>query len=245
MADTRQGNARAWHLPRIPWEYWIDRPSWTSYLAFLMITGATVLLSLPYSQQIRELTAGIFGAVGLFTVVFVILYGILAVSLGQLEERCDWIAESDWRGHLTHLLARQFLALALTLPYWVVFLAAYGLPLGRLAGILGHLLLYGSALGLLGWRLALAGHSEIVEFNLKYLGLMAFWSGSLFVPGLRELNPFRPITDWLGGTAAAHGSELLLRALAWLGLSVLVALWIRSSPSASDADESERRRDGV
>jgi uncharacterized membrane protein len=243
MTDPRQGNAHDWHLPRIPWEYWIDRPSWTSYLAFLMITGATVLLSLPYSQQIRELTAGIFGAVGLFTVVFVIIYGIVAVSLGQLEERCDWIAQSDWRGHLTHLLARQFLALALTLPYWVVFLAAYGLPLERLAGILGHLLLYGSVLGLLGWRLAHSGRSEIVEFNLKYLGLMAFWAGSLFIPGLRELNPFQPITYWLEGSPFIHGSELLLRALAWLGLAVLVAFWVRRALRAPS--ESNRRRDGV
>jgi hypothetical protein len=199
---------------------------------------------LPYSQQIRELTAGIFGAVGLFTVVFVIIYGILAVSLGQLEGHCEWIAEPNWQGHLTHLLARQSLALALTLPYWVVFLAAYGLPLGRLAGILGHLLLYGSVLGLLGWRLALWGRSEIVEFNLKYLGLMAFWAGSMFVPGLRELNPFQTITYWLEGTAFIHGSELL-RALAWLGLAVLVALWVRRALRAPSESESDRRRDGV
>ncbi len=219
--------ARGWRLPRIEWEYWIDRASWTSYLAFLMITGATALLSLPYSQQVRELAAGIFGAVGLFTVVFVVIHGILAVSLGQLEESSGRLVESDWRGRLVRLLARQLFALALTLPYWVVFLSAYGLPLGRLIGIMGHLLIYGGTLGLLGWRLALSGRSEIVEFNLKYLGLMAFWAGSLFVPGLRELNPFQPISYWLGGTALSRGSELLLHTFVWLGLAVLVALWIR------------------
>ncbi len=222
MTATTEGQARQRRLA-IEADYWIDRETWSSYLAFLLLAGLALFLALPYSVRIGELTASALQPNGLFPVLYVIIYGIIAVTLGQAEAGRERPAIGrSWRWHWLRLFARQALAIGLTLPYWVAFLAAYVLPVTLIVGIAVQLLLYGLTLGLFGWRLALTRYSEIVQFNVKYLALIALWMVSLFVPGLLYFNPFGMVQRWLSGYP---GVEAVISGGLWLGLAALLSGW--------------------
>jgi hypothetical protein len=194
-------------------------------MTFLLLTGAVLLLTLPSSLPIEGLSPAAFEPAGSFPLIFVILYGILAMALGQAE--ANW-GRLPWPGQLIHLLSRQLLALSLTLPYWLMFLMAHAhSPL--LSGlILLQLGLYGAALGLFSWRLALTGHSEIFRFNLKYSMFILYLIISFLIPPLHFLNPYWAIGELLGGASIEEASGLLIQgSAAWVGVGVLFALWIR------------------
>ena len=203
--------------------YWIDRETWPSCLALLLLVSLALLLALPYGARVGELTEGALQPNRIFPVVYVIVYGIVAVTLGQAEARA--LHPPSWGGRWRRLLARQALAVGLTLPHWTAFLAAYVLPFGLLVGLVLQLLLYGLVLGLFGWRLALMDSSDLVQFNVKYLALVLLWVGSLFVPGLIALNPFGMVERWLSGTPEPGG--VVVSGGLWLGLAAALSAWTR------------------
>lgn len=203
-------------------DFWLDRSTWSTYMAFVLVAGLLLLLFLPGSQRIAELRSPSDSMV-FFPTLFVILYGIVAMTLGQAE--FDWQRRLAWPGPLLQLSARQSLALLLTLPYWLTFLSTYSLsPLMSLAVLL-QLGIYGSVLGLFGWRLAQSQRSEIFRFNLKYLGFFSFLGASFFVPGLKLLNPFWPLLSLLeeGRLDHYHWNFLL-----WVAVGLSMVLWVRS-----------------
>ena len=222
MTTATEGQAHRNRLT-IRADYWIDRETWSSYLAFLLLVGLALFIALPYSVRIGELSSGTLQPNGLFPVLYVIVYGIVAVTLGQAEAGRERSALShSWRWHWLRLLARQALAIGLTIPYWTAFLAAYVLPVTLVAGIAVQLLLYGLTLGLFGWRLALTRYSDIVQFNVKYLTLILLWMGSLFVPGLLYLNPFGMVQRWLSSYPEV---EAAISGGLWLGLAAALSGW--------------------
>ena len=205
-------------------DFWFDRTTWSAYMAFVLLAGTLLLILLPNSQRIAESLSTPPDTV-LFSAFFVVLYGILAMTLGQAE--MEWQERLLWPGTLVHLLARQLLALALTLPYWLIFLIAHSITLWMSLGVLLHLCVYGVVLGLFGWRLALTRRSEIFQFNLKYLSFTLYLIGSFFVPGINYLNPLWPLdrmlaenrADWIGLFAQSY--------LLWAGVGLVFIWWIR------------------
>lgn len=222
-------------------DYWLDRATWSAYLAFLMLAGVALLITLPNNQRVAEASSSHFASSVLFPSLFAILYGILAMALGQAEIEW-WRGRLSWAGHLLHLLSRQLLALGLTLPYWLTFIMAYSLAPLVLVGALAHLLVYGYVLSLFGCRLAVSNRSELFQFNLKYLIYAGYLIGSFFVPGLRYLNPFWPLNELLGSNVVAEAGRVnffLASYILWVAVGILLALWIKRGLSR------EGRADGV
>ncbi|OGF53223.1 MAG: hypothetical protein A2Z21_09625 [Candidatus Fraserbacteria bacterium RBG_16_55_9] len=209
---------------RIDPDFWFDRATWSAYMAFVLLTGATLLILLPSSLSIAERPTTPPDTV-LFSAFFVILYGILAMTLGQ--EEIDWQERLLWPGSLLHLLARQLLALVLTLPYWLIFLIAHSLSPFTSLGVLLHFSVYGLVLGLFGWRLALTRRSEIFQFNLKYLSFTLYLIGSFFLPGLNYLNPLWPLDRMLGENRTDWIALFTQSYLLWAGVGLLFVWWIR------------------
>jgi len=208
-------------------DFWFDRTTWSTYMAFVLLTGLVLLIFLPNSQRIVESLTALPDMV-IFPAFFVILYGILAITLGQAE--IHWQGRLSWSGSLAHLLARQLFALALTLPYWLIFLRAHLLGLEISVGIGLYLCIYGFVLSLFGWRLALTQRSEVFQFNVKYLVFALLLLSSFFVPGIQALNPLWPLEAWLREDSFAQWfGPLLQSSLWWAIVGLLLALWIRHS----------------
>ena len=208
-------------------DFWFDRTTWSAYMAFVLLTGLVLLIFLPQSQRVLDSLTALPDMV-LFPAFFLILYGILAMTLGQAE--IHWQTRLSWSGSLLHLAARQLLALALTLPYWLVFLTAHSLGLEVSSGIFVHLCMYGFVLSLFGWRLALTRRSEVFQFNLKYLIFALYLVGSFFISGISSLNPLWPLEGWLKEYTFTQGvASSLQSVLLWGAVGLLLALWTRHS----------------
>ncbi len=215
-------------MSRIPWPlrvdgaFWFDSSTWSTYMAFVLLAGLLLLVFLPGTQRIGELQASPANGAAVFSLLFLMIYGIVAMTLGQAE--VEWERRLTWPGQLLHLLLRALLALVLTFPYWLVFTLAHSLsPLLSIA-ILLHLGLVGFVLGLFGWGLALTQRSEIFQFNLKYLGFFLYLAASFFVPGFQFLNAYWPLMALLAEMAPwPYVSFYLL----WAGVGLMLALWTR------------------
>jgi hypothetical protein len=206
-------------------EFWFDRATWSAYMTFVLLSGMVLLILLPNSQRLSEILPTPPDRI-LFPAFFVILYGILAITLGQAE--IEWQERLRWPRSLFHLLARQLFVLALALPYWLIFLLAHSLHLGMSLPILLHTGIYGSVLGLFGWRLALTRRSEIYQFNLKYLLFTLYLLGSFFLPGLNYLNPLWQLDRFLGESPASHWIGLAVQSyLLWAAVAFALVFWIR------------------
>jgi len=215
-----------WVRPASQAEYWFDKTTWASQMTFFLLSGAVLLLALPSSRPIEDLTPASFEPAGAFPLIFVIFYGILALALGQAE--ADWRDRLSTAGQLVQLLGRQLLTLAITLPYWLILLMAHAQsPL--LSGlVLLQLGIYGFMMGLFGWGLALLARSEVFRFNLKYSIFILYLVVSFLIPPLRLLSPYWAIVELLGGASIGEASGLLIQGpLVWGGVAASIGLWIR------------------
>jgi len=203
----------------LPWDYWIDGRIWPAIFALLAILLVLLVVTSPSRRQVGEAVADSSPGGALFAGVFLLVFGIAAITLGQAE--AGWHNRLPWRGSLLHLVARVAWVLLLTLPFWLVLSFVLSLEAARLPLALGYLWLFGTVLALFGWWLSLTGASELVQFNAKYLAFFAWLFGSLFLPGLRLLSPFAALEYALWG-AIPEGWSPLAAGLLWLGLGGLL-----------------------
>lgn len=225
MPIMRESERRTFLEPRrkradLPWDYWIDGQVWSVVFAFLVILLLLLMVTSPFPSQVKGVLDRSSTGGALFLVIYLLVFGIAAITLGQAETM--WRDRLSWRGSLLHLGARIALALLLSLPFWLVLFALLGAEGLRLPALLAHLWLFGMVLALFGWWLGLSGASELVQFNVKYLAFFGFLFGSLFLPGLRLLNPFALTEFVLWGPEAAEGAPWAGELL-WLGLGLLLA----------------------
>ena len=223
MSPSTEGRERG-RLRRgwdnLPWDYGIDGWVWPAIFSFLVILLGLLVVTFPARLRIEEVATGAAGGGGLFTSVYLFVFGIAAITLGQAE--AHWHERLSWRGSLLHLGVRVALVVLLSLPFWLVFFSILALDPARLPLVLGQLWLFGAVFALFGWGLALSGASDLIQFNVKYLVYAGFLFGSLLLPGLRALNPFLALEFALWGVAPA-GWSFAVAELGWLGLGVLLA----------------------
>jgi hypothetical protein len=176
------------------WDYWFDKETWSSYMAFLLLASGVLLLALPNSMEIGNLSPRAFEMINLFPTLFVVLFGILSMTLGQAE--LSWNHRLSKLGQFIHLFNRVLVALVLTMPLWMVYLMANTISPIYILGIFAHFALFGFVLALFGWRLCLTQLSEIFQFNVKYISYFGMLAGTYFVVLLQFLNPILPL-QWL------------------------------------------------
>lgn len=222
------GPGRRWRLPPGLWsidqDFWFDRRTWSAYIGFLVLVAISLLLGLPSSEPVRQLTAGQAWPVGVFPMAFVIVYGVLALTLGQCE--VAWEARLSPAGQLGHLGGRLLFALALVIPLWLSYLFAYSREVILIGGLFVHLALYGIVFGLLGWWLGLTRRSEITQFNLKYLLFFSYVVATTLIQGLRYLNPVAPIDAMLWGHQGSVGFSVTSELL-WVAVGTIAGWRVR------------------
>jgi len=213
---------------RLQPDYLIERATWSATITYVIFTGIVALLALPMEQRIGEIasdSAG--GALAIYTVLFCLLFGVLALTMGQAERR--WQARLSLGGQLRHLAVRVLFALALALPYWAAYMMAHVRSLAALALVLVHLGLWGLVLGLAGWRLELAPWSDIVQFNVKYGGFFAYLvlaGVGQQLPAVGIIGPFRTLDGLMTQGVDAWGL-LLQGAFVWIALGLALTISVR------------------
>ncbi|MBI1729970.1 hypothetical protein HY229_04150 [Candidatus Acetothermia bacterium] len=215
--------------PKIPWlgtdwDYWFDRETWSSLMAFLLLSGGILLVALPNTTEVGRLTPKSMEATDLFSALYSILFGILAITLGQAE--LSWGHRLSSQEHFVHLFSRLVVPLVLSLPYWILYIFANIMSPLLIIVLLVHFILYGYVLGLCGWRLSLMGQSEIFQFNIKYLSYFGLVAITFFAAPLQFINPILAITEILGENGMAPALNLLGFYTAWLALGAVIAYLI-------------------
>lgn len=174
----------------------INKYNWSSYVSFLILLGLVVLVALPSTRKISETAAAGLNLKSLFTITYIIFYGILAMNSGQLlrwrKSRLGGLKREKLAFLLAALLLQLLFLIFITLPYWIIFTSiTYVGPLSTLWAI-AHLLFWGFDLGMVGLVVGLAFKSEISQFNIKYFSLATYLIGTLFYA--RFANPFLAIS---------------------------------------------------
>jgi len=226
VADTAEERARGRRGDGFDWDYWFDRETWSSFMTFLLLTGALVVIALPFSmdgQQIRDTESKLSD---LFPTVYVLLFGIVAISLGQAE--IMWEHRLSDLSQFVHLASRILLALGLTIPFWVVFLMGTSQSPLMVVPVILHLALLGIVLGIMGWRLALTQFSEIFQFNVKYLSFFAFLIITFFYGPVRFLNPIWPLQEMASQGISLPGPAAFAYYAAWIAAGTIIGYFVHS-----------------
>ena len=225
--DGRMTKSLKASIPRLQPDYLIERSTWSATIAYVIFAGLVTLAALPVAQRIEKVAPDGGGTIALFSALFCLLFGVLAITIGQAERR--WRERLSWIAQLQQLSVRLLFALTLALPYWIVYTMAHVRPLTGLGLIVIHLWLWGLMLGLAGWRLALTPWSDIAQFNLKYAGFFGYLilSGlGQIIPFMGAIGPFRAL-DGLATAGVAAWGLLLQSGAVWIIVSIALAVSIR------------------
>ncbi|MFQ6090400.1 MAG: hypothetical protein ACE5LD_03075 [Candidatus Bipolaricaulia bacterium] len=210
--------------------YLVNRFNWSLYLGLVATVGAVTILALPHSRRIGELRGAGPDLIPFFAGALLIVYGLFAVNLGQGERRWRGLFQDRFPQYLIHIAGQLLLALSLVAPFWLMFKVLTYATAGSLIWGGVYLFGYGFVLAVFGLLLGTFG-AEIAQFQLKYLGFLAYLGGSFFWP---PSSPFFNLVVLLKGTyplrfvvgplilAALGGSLLLLtqrRIRLWRGSS--------------------------
>ncbi|MGQ9477769.1 MAG: hypothetical protein ACUVRH_04680 [Candidatus Bipolaricaulia bacterium] len=224
--------------PEAPDSALFARSDWARYSGLAAFVGAITILVLPQPRRIGELIGASWTPSPFFAGALLVAFGAFALTVGQRGERWQSRLQAQADLWLWRYLARLALQLAFGLfvlaPFFLVFkLITYLSPFATiLSGT--YLFGYGLVLGIGGLLLGTIP-SESLQFQLKYLGLLAYLGGTLLEPAM---SPFFNLKLLLEGGAypvESIGGLLLLTALG--GALLLLArrrleLW-RGSRSSS------------
>lgn len=199
--------------------YIISRHNWSLYVSLLIFTGLALVMALPPGGQAAVLSDYWLDLKMLFVIVYVVIYGIVAMNLGQ-----NIPSNPQEPGAVRLLFAQLAFALFITTPYWIVFKTIIYASWFQIFWAIGHLFMYGFVLGLFGFLLAVRTESEIAQFNVKYAVFVGFLLGTLFISAAHPLNPFHALSFILGREHIGPPTWFFLEgysALALLGVFLL------------------------
>ncbi len=205
-----------------------NRSDWALYPGLAAFVGAITILVLPQPRRIGELIGASFAPSPFFAGALLAAFGVFALTVGQRGERWQSRLQADlwlWR-YLARLALQLAFGLFVLAPFFLIFkLITHLSPFATiLSGT--YLFSYGLVLGIGGLLLGIIP-SESLQFQLKYLGLLAYLGGTLLEPAV---SPFFNLKLLLEGGAypvesiggplllAALGGALLLLARRRLGL---------------------------
>lgn len=190
--------------------------SWSAYVSYLILTGIPLILALPSSARVDDLIEPRLNLSSIFMIVATVLFPVYSFNFGLAHGRVVVPPKELSIRLFVHVL---FLVV-LSLPYWTVFAGMTGHGLGRLAGALGYLGLYGACWAMLGVPMGRRWPAEIAQFHIKYLLISIALVVTFFV--LRPLNPFLMLSLWFGEGALREQVGFVLMGY----LSVVTALGI-------------------
>lgn len=199
--------------------YLINSQNWSLYVSLLIFTGLALVLALPPGGRAAVVSDYTLNLKMLFTIVYIGIYGIVAMNLGQNSQ-----SDSQKSKTVRRLMAQLAFALFITTPYWIVFKTIIYAGWLQIFWAIGHLFIYGLMLGLFGLLLARLTDSEITQFNVKYAVFVGFLLSTLFISVAHPLNPFHVLSFILEGGWAGPSALFFLEgygALALIGAFLL------------------------
>ncbi len=167
----------------------VDKVFLTWSQSFLFLSAVVLMVVLPDNTIISRASVAP-GMAFFFPYLSVVLIAIYAINFGQTQadpaRPWRYHFEKKLWPHATQLGIRLSLLLALSLPLWLVFYDMFHLH--WTSGVaLVYLWLQAQMWGWFGLWLNLSKLSEINQFKVKYLVLIAFFILTLTVP---MLSPF-------------------------------------------------------
>jgi hypothetical protein len=204
--------------------YLINSETWSSYLSFAILVTLALLISLPSTGKIGNSSEVITNVLMLFPFLAILLFGILAMNFGQLEQ--TWLGPfgREWPLYYKHLALQLGFLMLLMLPAWVVYQGVHHLPAARMLWGLAHLFVYGVLAGLFGLLVGLRAQSEISQFNIKYSVFLIF----LFLTALwwQPLNPFFVLMAIFGDAVLDQSGWFFVKSYLSLALLISALVWL-------------------
>ncbi|MCR4404504.1 MAG: hypothetical protein NUW06_04400 [Candidatus Acetothermia bacterium] len=200
--------------------YLVNRLNWALYLGLTALLGAVTILTLPPSRRIGELISSDWEPVPFFAGTLLVAFGIFALQVGQREQGWRGRFQGRFGRYLAHISSQLGLGLLLTAPFWLIFKAgAYARPAAIISSA-AYLSAYGWAWAAFGLLLATLP-SETAQFQLKYLGFLAYLGGTFFWPAGSPFFNLGLLLQGHGYPVESVAGPLLLVALG--GASLLFA----------------------
>lgn len=197
-----------------------SRSDWPLYPGLAAFVGAITILILPQPRRIGELLGTSWAPSPFFAGALVVAFGVFALTVGQRSERWGGHLRADLRGYLIRLALQLAVGLFSLAPFFLIFKLLT--HLSPLAALLSGTYLFGYGLILaVGGLLLGTIRSEPLQFQLKYLGLLAYLGGTglwppsspLFNLALLLEGRAYPVESIIGPVLlAALGGALLLSA---------------------------------
>jgi hypothetical protein len=192
--------------------YLVSRLNWALYLGLTALVGAVTILTLPQSRGIGELIGSDWKPGPFFAGTLLVAFGIFALQVGQREQGWRGLFQGRFGRHLAHISSQLALGLLLTAPFWLIFkVTAYARPSAIIASV-AYLSAYGWALAGFGLLLGTLP-SEAAQFQLKYLGFLAYLGGSFFWPPGSPFFNLVLLLEGRGYPVESGAGPLLLAAL--------------------------------
>jgi MFS family permease len=219
--------------------YLINKVNWSWYVSFLIFVGLGVLVALPGTGRIEQISDMGFTEM-FFSGALIIFYGIFAMNLGQAKADLQNKYKKRYKSYIKHLVSQLIFLMFITMPYWIIFkmITYANTTAAILAG--AYLFIYGFALGLFGFSIGLSNKSEIFQFNLKYAAFIAYLALTLFSGQLA--SPFLNFSLILKGKP---GLDLLPGYLILAAVSLLLVIftWRKVHGGDSSNRSKNKRRD--
>jgi hypothetical protein len=197
-----------------------NRSDWALYPSLAAFVGAITVLVLPQPRRIGELLGSSWAPAPFFAGALVAAFGVFALTIGQRSERWRSQLRADLRGYLGRLVLQLASGLSVLAPFFLIFeLLVHPSPFAALSSG-AYLFSYGLVLAVGGLLLGTI-RSESLQFQLKYLGLLAYLGGTILWPPVSPLFNLSLLLEGGAYPVESLSGPLLLAALG--GASLLLA----------------------
>lgn len=158
-----------------------SRSDWALYPGLAAFVGAIMILVLPQPRRVGELLGTSWAPSPFFAGALVAAFGVFALTVGQRSERWSGYLRADLWRYLSRIALQLAVGLFSLAPFFLIFKLLTHLPAPAALSSGAYLFGYGLVLAVGGLLLGTI-RSEPLQFQLKYLGLLAYLGGTGFWP---------------------------------------------------------------